>query len=542
MKKRLLALALAALVTATLPLPAVAAENQSSPLPLEETVLEADQPQIPEEETPAQPELLTGEETPSEETPSEDTPSEETPDEETPDEETPDEETPGEETPDEETPSEETPDEEIPDEETPDEEEPVLPSFNTQEHVIYIEGNEDKVRADDGMTRAEASKMIYTLLVDPLPGDGTSFPDVPANSWYETYVNSMAAMGLIKGYDDGAAFLPGRHITRAEFVTILSRVLPAEEGLELDLSALFPDGDNDHWAYDALCNAVDRGWLSGYEEDGTLRPDAQITRAQAITILNRLLGRSADRAAIDAAGKIFQYIDLKLTHWAYYDIMEASVPHTPSASETGDEIWSTFTPVKAERAPGYYLEKGQLYCVGSDGYYLRNESNGVLDFNDMGQYTSGNAKLDGYLTTLVNLYYNPKASRFVNLRTFYYFVVNNCEYRNNLVYIPQGATDWEADSALRMISDGYYGNCYNFAALFTMLARRLGYQATGISGMVTTPDWLWQYDTHGWVEINEGGKIYVCDPEETWAYGWDLFYKPYGTTYTHYMVNGVSLG
>lgn len=527
MKKRLLALALAALVTATLPLPAVAAENQSSPLPLEETVLEADQPQIPEEED-AQPELLAGEETPDEDTPSEETPNEETPDEETPD--------------DEETPGEETPDEETPDEETPDEEEPVLPSFNTQEHVIYIEGNEDKVRANDGMTRAEASKMIYTLLVDPLPGDGTSFPDVPANSWYETYVNSMAAMGLIKGYDDGAAFLPGRHITRAEFVTILSRVLPAEEGLELDLSALFPDGKNDHWAYDALCNAVDRGWLSGYGEDGSLRPDAQITRAEAITILNRLLGRSADRAAIDAAGKIFQYIDLKLTHWAYYDIMEASVPHTPSASETGDEIWSAFTPVKAERAPGYYLEKGQLYCVGSDGYYLRNESNGVLDFNDMGQYTSGNAKLDGYLTTLVNLYYNPKASRFVNLRTFYYFVVNNCEYRNNLVYIPQGATDWEADSALRMISDGYYGNCYNFAALFTMLARRLGYQATGISGMVTTPDWDWWPDTHGWVEINEGGKIYVCDPEETWAYGWDLFYKPYGTTYTHYMVNGVSLG
>ena len=100
----------------------------------------------------------------------------------------------------------------------------------------------------------------------------------------------MAAMGLIKGYDDGAAFLPGRHITRAEFVTILSRVLPAEEGLELDLSALFPDGKNDHWAYDALCNAVDRGWLSGYEEDGTLRPNDQVTRAQAITILNRLLG------------------------------------------------------------------------------------------------------------------------------------------------------------------------------------------------------------------------------------------------------------
>ena len=533
MKKRLLALALAALVTATLPLPAVAAENQSSPLPVEETVLEADQPQIPEEED-AQPELLTGEETPSEETPD---------DEETPGEETPDEKPDGEETPDEETPDEETPDEETPDEETPDEEEPVLPSFNTQEHVIYIEGNEDKVRADDGMTRAEASKMIYTLLVDPLPGDGTSFPDVPANSWYETYVNSMAAMGLIKGYDDGAAFLPGRHITRAEFVTILSRVLPAEEGLELDLSALFPDGDNDHWAYDALCNAVDRGWLSGYEEDGTLRPNDQVTRAQAITILNRLLGRSADRAAIDAAGKIFQYIDLKLTHWAYYDIMEASVPHTPSASETGAEIWSTFTPVKAERAPGYYLEKGQLYCVGSDGYYLRNESNGVLDFNDMGQYTSGNAKLDGYLTTLVNLYYNPKASRFVNLRTFYYFVVNNCEYRNNLVYIPQGATDWEADSALRMINDGYWGNCYNYAALFTMLARRLGYQATGISGTVTAGyEWGWEYDTHGWVEINEGGKIYVCDPEETWAYGWDLFYKPYGTTYTHYMVNGVSLG
>ena len=535
MKKRLLALALAALVTATLPLPAVAAENQSSPLPLEETVLEADQPQIPEEED-AQPELLAGEETPDEDTPSEETPGEETPDEETPGEETP---------------GEETPDEETPDEETPDEEEPVLPSFNTQEHVIYIEGNEDKVRADDGMTRAEASKMIYTLLVDPLPGDGTSFPDVPANSWYETYVNSMAAMGLIKGYDDGAAFLPGRHITRAEFVTILSRVLPAEEGLELDLSALFPDGKNDHWAYDALCNAVDRGWLSGYEEDGTLRPDAQITRAEAITILNRLLGRSADRAAIDAAGKIFQYIDLKLTHWAYYDIMEASVPHTPSASETGDEIWSAFTPVKAERAPGYYLEKGQLYCVGSDGYYLRNESNGVLDFNDMGQYTSGNAELDQYLTSIVLARTDPKASRLANLEKLYNYVAYNSHYRGSDM-IADGATGWEEWVALKAFKAGNWGNCYSYAAMFTMLARKIGYQATGVSGWATPENaWHWQfgyYDEHGWTQIVENGTTYFCDPElegvvsTLYGYGWDLFMKQYGHAVTHYMVNGVSLG
>ena len=329
------------------------------------------------------------------------------------------------------------------------------------------------------------------------------------------------------------AQLLGEHYTRM----LVSLDLP-EEGQE-DIA--FSDVSSDYWAYDALKNAVARGWLKGYDGN-TLKPENNITRTEAILVLNRMLDRSPDKNAINNAGKILQYLDVPYGYWAYYDIMEASVPHEHSENEDGGEVWTSFTLKTSDREPGYYLEDGQLYCVKEDGYYAKSEAIGVLDFNSDGQYTSGSADLDQRLTAIVLAYTDPSASRFTNLRSLYNYVVRHCTYRNNLVYIREGATGWEAERALDMLKAGNKGNCYNFAALFTMLARRLGYQATGISGWVTTPDWGWEYDTHGWVEINEGGKVYLCDPEETWAYGWDLFYKSYGTTYTHYMVHGVSLG
>ena len=543
MTKKLLAFALALLLCASLPLSALAAEGdvssapagaESSAPPAEEQgeQLEgapsstASAPETTEETSPR-----TEEETETSE-PAGDETGDSTEDDPT-----------GEEPPEgeseEENPSEEEPGEEEPGEEEPGEEEPrPVYTFITDEHIAYMNGSNDYMNPENNLTRAEAAKIIYTLLENPLAGEeGSSFADVPAGIWYEDYVNSMAAMGLIEGYD-GNVYEPDSFITRAEFVTILSRVYLPEEGQE-DIT--FSDVSSDYWAYDALKNAVARGWLKGYDGN-TLKPEGNITRTEAILVLNRMLGRSPDKDTIDGEGKILQYLDVPYGYWAYYDIMEASVPHEHSAAEDGSEVWASFTPKTSERAPGYYLIDGQLYCVKANGYYAKSESIGVLNFNSNGQYTSGNADLDQRLTAIVLAYTDPSASRFTNLRSLYNYVVRHCTYRNNLVYIREGATGWEAERALDMLKAGNKGNCYNFAALFTMLARRLGYQATGISGWVTTPDWGWEYDTHGWVEISEGGRVYLCDPEETWAYGWDLFYKSYGTTYTHYMVNGVSLG
>ena len=265
-----------------------------------------------------------------------------------------------------------------------------LPVLNTQEHVVYLEGHEDKVRPDDSVTRAEAAKMLYTLLEDPAPGEEDTFSDVEPGQWYESYVNSLAALGVLSGYEDGS-FQPQRPITRGEFAAVLSRLLPQETPSELDLAAQFPDVEEDHWAYAALCQAVDQGWLSGFE-DGTLQPNAPVTRAQAVAMLNRLLGRGADEALLTEEGPLLQFVDLPLDHWAYLDMAEASIPHQFEQGET--ETWTEFDPPQAQRAPGCYLEQGQLYCVGEDGFYLRDASLGVLTFDEAGRYTSGDQELD----------------------------------------------------------------------------------------------------------------------------------------------------
>ena len=546
MTKKLLAFALALLLCASLPLSALAAEGdvssapagaESSAPPAEE---QGEQLEGAPSSTASAPET-TEETSPLTENSSE--PSEPTEGEEPAEgDDTTEEETPGEEPSEgeseEENPSEEEPGEEEPGEEEPGEEEPgPVYTFITGEHIAYMNGSNDYMNPENNLTRAEAAKIIYTLLENPLAGEeGSSFADVPAGIWYEDYVNSMAAMELIEGYE-GNVYKPDSFITRAEFVTILSRVYLPEEGTE-DIT--FSDVPEGYWGYEALKNAVHRGWLAGYP-DRSIKPENNITRTEAILVLNRMLGRSPDKNAINNAGRILQFLDVPYGYWAYYDIMEASVPHEHSAAEDGSEVWTSFTPKTSERAPGYYLIDGQLYCVKDNGYYAKSEAIGVLDFNNDGQYTSGNADLDQRLTAIVLAYTDPSASRFANLRSLYNYVINHTTYRT-ADWIDEGATGWEEWVALKAFQAGNKGNCYSFAAMFTMLARKLGYQAKGVSGWVTTPYWYWDIDEHGWTQIEENGQTYFCDPELQWNNGWDLFYKKYGSAVTYYIVNGVSLG
>ena len=542
MTKKLLAFALALLLCASLPLSALAAEGDVSSAPAG-----AESSAPPAEEQGEQGEQLEGapssprteEETePSEPTEGEEPAEGDEPTEEGSDEDDLTDEEPSEGESEEENPSEQEPGEEEPGEEEPGEEEPrPVYTFITDEHIAYMNGSDDYMNPENNLSRAEAAKIIYTLLENPLAGEeGSSFADVPAGIWYEDYVNSMAAMELIEGYE-GNVYKPDSFITRAEFVTILSRVYLPEEGTE-DIT--FSDVPEGYWGYEALKNAVHRGWLEGYP-DGSIKPENNITRTEAILVLNRMLDRSPDKNAINNAGKILQYLDVPYGYWAYYDIMEASVPHEHSAAEDGSEVWTSFTPKTSERAPGYYLIDGQLYCVKANGYYARSEAIGVLDFNSDGQYTSGSADLDQRLTAIVLAYTDPSASRFTNLRSLYNYVINHTTYRA-ADWIDEGATGWEEWVALKAFQAGNKGNCYSYAAMFAMLARKLGYQAKGVSGWVTTPYWYWDIDEHGWTQIEENGQTYFCDPELQWNNGWDLFYKKYGSAVTYYIVNGVSLG
>ena len=147
-------------------------------------------------------------------------------------------------------------------------------------------------------------------------------------------MNALAALGIINGYEDGT-FRPNDTITRAEFVAMSMRFAD-EPG---SYRNPFTDVSSSAWYFEAVTGAAYYGWLEGYP-DGTFKPDANITRAEVATAVNRMLERSADEDYVDEnADSLVTYTDLAETHWAYYDVMEASNTH--DYTKTAEENWTT---------------------------------------------------------------------------------------------------------------------------------------------------------------------------------------------------------
>jgi hypothetical protein len=212
---------------------------------------------------------------------------------------------------------------------------PALAAF-TLDHIAYINGYPDgTVRPDGSLSRAETAMMIFRLLGDAEKDDAiaSQFADVADGAWYAQAVSYLASIDIITGYEDGT-FRPDQKITRAEFVTILSRFEMSEPG-EL---GRFSDAAG-HWAESAISAAAELGWTDGYP-DGTFRPNALITRAESATIINRMLERGID--AEDIPDYAPSYIDLSPSHWAYAEIIEASFEHKYfTREEDGSELWLT---------------------------------------------------------------------------------------------------------------------------------------------------------------------------------------------------------
>lgn len=413
--------------------------------------------------------------------------------------------------------------------------------LNTEEHSAYVQGSEDFVKPDGPLTRAEAATMIYSLLREQPQELKATFPDVSETDWFYRPVLTLATLGAISGTPDGE-YKPRNNITRAEFVTILSAFFPMSEG-----NIVFPDVAEDYWASQQIASAAAKGWISGYP-DGTFGPSDNIKRCEAVKILNNALGRKPDKEAIDGSGatkKILRFLDLPFTHWAYYDIMEASVDHSYLVHDDSTEEWGEYIVPASQHQTGYHLIDGQLYKVDKNGHFVRNAQDGVLQFDNLGRYTTGNAELDVKLTNLVQTYSIDGLSLKDNFYRLYKYVCNNFRYigRGNMA---DGASGWEVTKALQMINTRG-GNCYNYAALTAMLARKMGYQAVGISGMAYLP-WNRSYIHHGWVEISLGGVTYICDAQQEGdaapnrGYKWDLFFKRYSdipkTPYPRYMKSG----
>ena len=187
---------------------------------------------------------------------------------------------------------------------------------------------------EDKVTRAQVAQIFYRLIKDNNVKITVNFTDVPDDAWYATAVNTLGSLGIVGGIGDGR-FDPNRPITRAEFCVIATRFGKVVSTVENP----FSDINAQDWYYTAVTTAASYDWVTGMG-DGSFRPYDVITRAQAATIINRMLGAAADRAYVDEY-VTNPYRDVAPTHWAYYQIMEASIAHDHSYNVEGVEIWKS---------------------------------------------------------------------------------------------------------------------------------------------------------------------------------------------------------
>ena len=231
-----------------------------------------------------------------------------------------------------------TPDPE-PDDPEPDE--PDTPDdLNTVDHFSYVVGYEDgTVMPQKQITRAEVATIFYRLLKADVRDENTTdvsdFSDVSSSDWYGTTVATLADMGIVKGYEDGT-FRPNASITRAEFAAIATRFFE-ETGATYE-PGTFTDVTGSEWFAGAIMDAVNLGLIGGYE-DGTVRPNNNITRAEACAIVNRTLGRVPDADHLLPEDEMKTWPDNPESAWFYADMQEATNGHEYEwITEDGNKI------------------------------------------------------------------------------------------------------------------------------------------------------------------------------------------------------------
>jgi hypothetical protein len=198
------------------------------------------------------------------------------------------------------------------------------PALNKIDHYRYLFGYEDgSIRPENDITREEVAEIFYRLLTAESRGtyrqSAAGFWDVEAGRWSASGIGTMRQAEVVTGYPDGA-FRPAGPITRGEFAAIAARFEQASGAVPHNFSDL-----SGHWSEQYVAFAAQKGWIFGYP-DGTFRPDRPITRAEAVTLINRMLDRQADAEGVPAE-LVPDYGDITPTHWAYYSVLEAAVSH-----------------------------------------------------------------------------------------------------------------------------------------------------------------------------------------------------------------------
>lgn len=214
--------------------------------------------------------------------------------------------------------------------------------LNKTDHFAYVIGYPDgTVHPNGQITRAEVATIFFRLLRDEVR-DGAfttsnSYSDVAYGKWYNNPISTMSALGIITGYPDGT-FKPNKPITRAEFAAIAARFDETQSGK----SATFSDVIG-HWAAREIGIAYYNDWIKGYP-DGTFKPDQNITRAEAMTLINRVLERKPESPA-DLLTNMNKWTDnMDTSKWYYLDVQEATNSHGYTRKTFNYELWRQMLP------------------------------------------------------------------------------------------------------------------------------------------------------------------------------------------------------
>ena len=203
----------------------------------------------------------------------------------------------------------------------------------TKDHYSYIVGYPDGgFKPANTITRAEVATIFARLSKDQSVSSNVTFKDVKANDWFNKAVKIGVSQEFINGFGDGT-FKPNKPITRAEFASVISNYANKSK-------ATNAFGDVDGWAAGAIDTAYANGWMQG--NAGKFRPNDPLTRAEAVTVINRMLNRQADKAFIANAinnHAARAYNDINAGQWFFYDVYAASWGHNYTI-ENSVEKWT----------------------------------------------------------------------------------------------------------------------------------------------------------------------------------------------------------
>ena len=213
--------------------------------------------------------------------------------------------------------------------------------LNGDDHFAYIVGYPNgNVEPNGNITRAEVATIFFRLLTEEVrtanSTQANSLSDVTRGQWFNHAVSTLSSMGIVKGHNDGT-FAPNAPITRAEFAAIAARF----DDKNTDTSSKFTDIAS-HWAKNEIGIAANKGWINGYP-DGTFRPNQYITRAEAMTLVNRVLNRLPENSS-DLLDSMIKWPDNSdASAWYYLAVQEATNSHACSDKSKDDkyEKWTT---------------------------------------------------------------------------------------------------------------------------------------------------------------------------------------------------------